>query len=228
MRIAYAVNPDARLSWGGLPAPAASSAQSGPIRNHRVPLLGDGTSPDGHPRARTGSNGHEVTTGPLDVGYHNNAITIGGGSRVFGAQAWRFHPDDFRMASLYGVQDGSALADWTISYDDLAPFYRQVEWDLGVAAGPDDDFPMPPWPPGREGRILLDAAARLGWPATRVPLLINTQPQGWPRRVHPLRVLRRVPVPGRRQERQRRGSLAQGDPPGRPDGGRHAGRADQR
>jgi hypothetical protein len=31
MRIAYAVNPDARLSWGGLPHPAATSAQSGPM-----------------------------------------------------------------------------------------------------------------------------------------------------------------------------------------------------
>jgi hypothetical protein len=31
MRIAYAVHPDARLSWGGLPAPAATSAQYGPM-----------------------------------------------------------------------------------------------------------------------------------------------------------------------------------------------------
>jgi choline dehydrogenase-like flavoprotein len=150
------------------------------LRNHRGPLLGDGTSPDGHPRARLGRNGHEVPVGPLDDGYHNNAITIGGGSRLFGAQAWRFHPDDFRMASVYGVPEGSALADWPISYDDLAPFYRQVEWDVGVAATPDattpgGDFPMPPWPPGREGRLLLDAAGRLGWTTTRVPLLINTE-----------------------------------------------------
>ena len=165
-----------RGGWTGRDAPGMDH-----LRNHRVPLLGDGTSPGGHPRARTGSSGHEVSIGPLDAGYHNNAITIGGGSRLFGAQAWRFHPDDFRMASLYGVPDGSALADWPISYEDLAPFYRQVEWDLGVAAEPDGDFPMPPWPPGREGRLLLDAAARLGWPVTRVPLLINTQPRdGWP------------------------------------------------
>jgi choline dehydrogenase-like flavoprotein len=161
-----------RGSWVDRDAPGMDH-----LRNHRLPLIGDGTSPGGHPRARMGSNGNEVALGPLDAGYHNNAITIGGGSRLFGAQAWRFHPGDFRMASLYGVPEGSALADWPISYEDLAPFYRQVEWDLGVAAEPDEDFPMPPWPPGREGRMLLDAAARLGWPATRVPLLINTQPR---------------------------------------------------
>ncbi len=161
-----------RGGWVGRDAPGLDH-----LRNHRLSLLGDGTSPDGHPRTRMGSHGDEVIIGPLDAGYHNNAITIGGGSRLFGAQAWRFHPDDFRMASLYGVPEGSALADWPISYDDLAPFYRQVEWDLGVAAAPGQDFPMPAWPPGREDHLLLDAAARLGWPTTRVPLLINTQPR---------------------------------------------------
>ena len=134
------------------------------LRNHRGPISGDGTSRDGHPRTRLGRDGVEVTVGPADIEYQNNAITIGGGSRLFGAQAWRFHPDDFRMASRYGVPEGSALADWPISYDDLAPFYRQVEWNIGVAGAPDGaapaaGFPMPPWPPGREGGLLLDAAA---------------------------------------------------------------------
>jgi choline dehydrogenase-like flavoprotein len=161
-----------RGDWVGRDAPGLDH-----LRNHRVPILGDGTSPDGHPRVRAGGHGDEETVGPGHPGYLNNAITIGGGSRVFGAQAWRFHPDDFRMASLYGVPAGSALADWPIGYDDLAPFYRQVEWDLGVAGGPDEDLPMPSWPPGREGRLLAAAAARLGWPVTRVPLLINTQPR---------------------------------------------------
>src|ERR1700760_28715 len=153
------------------------------LRNHRGPISGDGTSRDGHPRTRLGRDGVEVTVGPADIEYQNNAITIGGGSRLFGAQAWRFHPDDFRMASRYGVPEGSALADWPISYDDLAPFYRQVEWDLGVAGSPDattpgGDFPMPPWPPGREGRLLLKAAGRLGRTTPRLPLLINTAGRG--------------------------------------------------
>lgn len=41
---------------------------------------------------------------------------VGGGTLVWGMQAWRFHPDDFRMASRYGVPAGSSLADWPISY----------------------------------------------------------------------------------------------------------------
>lgn len=145
------------------------------LHNHRLSLLGDGTSPAGHPRI-VERNGGEVVLEPPDAGYQNNAIAIGGGTRMFGAQAWRLHPDDFRMATLYGVPEGSALADWPIGYDDLAPYYRKVEWDLGVSA--EGDFPMPPFAPGLEDQLLLDAAGRLGWSTTRVPLLINTEARG--------------------------------------------------
>ena len=68
------------------------------LRNHRLPVRGDGTSPPGHPRASSGATA-EVVVEPADFAYQNNPIGIGGGTRVFGAQAWRFHPDDFRMAT---------------------------------------------------------------------------------------------------------------------------------
>ena len=69
------------------------------LRNHRLSVLGDGTSPTGHVRASIGIDGDEVEVAPHDQRAGNNAITAGGGTRVFGAQAWRFLPDDFRMAS---------------------------------------------------------------------------------------------------------------------------------
>ena len=68
--------------------------------------------------------------------WHNNAMTVGGGSRVYGAQTWRFCPEDFRMASIYGVPVGSSLADWPLSYADLEPDYDRAEWELGVAGDP--------------------------------------------------------------------------------------------
>jgi hypothetical protein len=37
-------------------------------------------------------------------------MTVGGGTRVYGAQAWRFTPEDFAMATTYGLPDGSGLA----------------------------------------------------------------------------------------------------------------------
>lgn len=151
------------------------------LRNHRLPALGDGTSPEGHVRAALAEDGTEETVPPHDMRAHNNAFTVGGGTRVFGAQAWRFHPNDFRMASMYGVPEGSALADWPITYDELEQYYDKVEWELGVAGEPSGvhprqrGYPMAPWPLSLEDQHLAQGAQRLGWSTTRVPLLINTE-----------------------------------------------------
>ena len=37
------------------------------------------------------------------------------------------------MANTYGVPEESTLADWPFGYDDLAPYYDRVEWELGVS-----------------------------------------------------------------------------------------------
>jgi choline dehydrogenase-like flavoprotein len=154
------------------------------LRNHRFPARGDGASPPGNPRAIAVAVGDELAIGTNDGRYQHNAITAGGGTRVFGAQAWRFLPDDFRMATRYGVPDDSVLADWPISYDDLAPYYERVEWELGVAGatghaaeGPRGrDYPMPPFAPSPEARRLEVAARGLGWSTAPVPLLANSVP----------------------------------------------------
>src|SRR5215207_6623159 len=96
---------------------------------------------------------HSVLLPASDPRWGSNAYTLGGGTRIYGAQAWRLVPEDFRMASTYGVPDGSALADWPISYDDLEPFYSQAEWEIGACGSTVGDsrlarssrpFPMPP------------------------------------------------------------------------------------
>ena len=84
---------------------------------------------------------------------------MGGGTLSYGAQAWRYMPQDFRMRSTYGAPEGSSLEDWPISYDDLEPFYDQAEYEIGISGdysgtpfkGPRKrDLPMPPLPPNRE------------------------------------------------------------------------------
>ncbi|MFC7465668.1 GMC oxidoreductase [Brachybacterium sp. GCM10030252] len=119
--------------------------------------------------------------------WNNNAITIGGGTRVYGAQAWRFTPRDFTMASTYGVPDGSSLADWPITYRDLEPYYTRIEQELGVSGGPSRDpwdgprsapLPMGPLPASPISTRLERAAQRLGVSTQPVPLLINTRPYG--------------------------------------------------
>ena len=152
------------------------------IRNHRVFFGGDLTSPPGHPRV-VPSDGGETMVDVDDMRYQHNAITAGGGTRVFGAQAWRFHPDDFRMATRYGVPEGSALSDWPIGYEDLEPYYDLVEWQMGVCGSPHGNggprrrgYPMPPLPRGVWGECLARAAHELGWITEAVPLLINSVP----------------------------------------------------
>jgi choline dehydrogenase-like flavoprotein len=58
---------------------------------------------------------------------------VGGGTLHYGAASFRFLPDHFRMASRYGSQSGSTLADWPLTYDELEPHYTAVEHAIVIA-----------------------------------------------------------------------------------------------
>lgn len=156
------------------------------LRNHRLSLYGHNTGPDlnGNPRTVEDAAGQVHVVQPHQDQYHNNAMTVGGGTRVYGAQAWRFLPQDFQMASLYGVPDGSSLADWPIGYEDLEPFYDRAEWELGVAGRTEittlgarrRPYPMPPVHRGPKGNALARGAQVLGLQTQPAPVLINTVP----------------------------------------------------
>ncbi|MFD3401105.1 GMC family oxidoreductase N-terminal domain-containing protein [Kribbella sp. NPDC058693] len=164
--------------------PSTESLARDHLRNPRsvagLPALTD-PDPAGRPRISVvdGVRSHVL---PPDGGWGNNAFTVGGGTRVYGAQAWRFVPRDFRMATTYGVPEGSALADWPISYDDLEPYYSLAEQRFGVSGGGVDPWheprsiplPMPPMPRTGPAELLSAAAERLGWGILDVPLLINS------------------------------------------------------
>ena len=171
--------------------PALSFAEVGRdhLRNQRLAIYGHNAGPElvGNPRVFVDPQGQSRIVKPHELDYHNNAACVGGGTRVYGAQAWRFHPDDFRMASKYGVPDGSSLADWPISYETLEPFYERAEWELGVAGDGHAiqseiprkrNYPLPAVPPSPHTLALQYGAQQLGWGTTPVPLLINTEPYG--------------------------------------------------
>ena len=140
---------------------------------------------EGNPRIWEDGRGFLHVLQPHDSAYQNNATGTGGGTRVYGAQAWRYMEKDFRMASTYGVPDDSSLADWPITYEDLEPYYEQAEWEIGVAgdgaasryqAPRSRDYPIPPVPCNAAARVLAQGADVLGWNTNPVPLLINTAP----------------------------------------------------
>lgn len=155
------------------------------LRNHRLSLFGHNTGPAvvGNPRVMA-LGGRDEIVAPHQDAWNNNAMTLGGGTRVWGAQAWRMSPADFRLASTYGVPDASSLADWPVSYEDIEPYYDKVEWAMGVAGSEGHDhmgprrrpYPMAPLAPGLAAQRLAEGAARLGWQTGPVPLMVNAVP----------------------------------------------------
>lgn len=153
------------------------------LRNQRLSQYGHNVGPDIDGNPRTLEDGRTVR--PHEGGYQNNAATVGSGTRVYGAQAWRFMPQDFRMASIYGVPEGSSLADWPITYENLAPYYEKAEWGIGVCGdhhamthlpGYERPYPMPPMSPSLQAQTFRRGLDALGWQKLPVPLLINSQP----------------------------------------------------
>ncbi|MFC0674418.1 GMC oxidoreductase [Brachybacterium hainanense] len=164
------------------------------LRDHlRTPRASTGLFPLTGPGPDAETRGVAIGQGPFrdvparDWLWNGNAMTLGGGTRAYGAQAWRFAPRDFAMASTYGVPEGSSLADWPLRYEDLEPFYTRVEQQLGVSGGPFTDpwagprsapVPMPALPVSPISERLSAAAARLGFGVQPVPLLVNSRPYG--------------------------------------------------
>lgn len=112
------------------------------------------------------------------------AMTLGGGTRLWQGVSWRFHEEDFAMASTYGRPEGSTLSDWPITYDELEPYYDRVEWELGVSGDASSDvsrrtrrsrpYPMPPLPSDDTRVALAASASALGWRSSPVPFAINS------------------------------------------------------
>ncbi len=138
------------------------------LRNHRYSRYGHNVGPDlnGHPRVIVTASGRVLERKPHQGGYSNGAMGVGGGTRVWGAQAWRFAPLDFRLASYYGVPairasptGRSATTRWNPTTTGpnthwasreprdtriMAAARGRFRWRPARAAGPARFSPMPP------------------------------------------------------------------------------------
>jgi len=163
----------------------------------RVVVLEQGDWPD-YARARADHADFELTAGrdwsanpnrrqgpadyPIsDVDSDIAAVmynAVGGSTVLFAAHWQRNMPSDFRVRTLDGVAD-----DWPLTYEDLEPYYEQVETDFGVSglAGdpafpPGKGPPLPPAPLGRMGQRVARAHNQLGWHWWPAPNAIATRP----------------------------------------------------
>lgn len=113
---------------------------------------------------------------------------VGGTSLHYNAKFPRFWRQDFSQLSDLGPVEGTQVADWPIGYDDLAPYYDEVERVIGVQgdvaqmpartleqaprSGP---FVMPPNPTGYAARLLARGAMNVGWQPYPYPAAVNSQ-----------------------------------------------------
>ncbi len=159
------------------------------LNSQRTTVLGNAHGPDDqrYKRVVAGSDGRTSIILPSEGGYNNNAACVGSGTVSYGAMAWRFMQEDFKLKTIYGHVEGSTLDDWPITYEDLEPCYEKAEWEIGVSGDDSQNpfapprrkpQPMPPFSDNKEAKLMLDAAKRLGYHPFPIPMLRNSIPYG--------------------------------------------------
>lgn len=120
---------------------------------------------------------------PVELGSNNSGRGVGGSTVHYSMIAMRAHPDDFRRRTLEGDIPGADLRDWPITFEELEPYYEEVERDLRIA-GPT----FYPWGrrrhryPQREhelnasARVLVYGCTALGIPAAPAPVATLSAP----------------------------------------------------
>ncbi|TXN32446.1 GMC family oxidoreductase [Lacisediminihabitans profunda] len=172
----------------GLPLPN-SALRGDHLHGKRNAVYAPSAGPGpGHPRLARLQDDDRIIDGTGDASlYGLNAMVFGGGTRLWQGMSWRFLPDDFAMARVFGNPDGASLADWPIDYDEMEPYYTRAEWELGVSGAEGSltsrtprsaGYPMPPMATEPARDLLGAAADALGWGWGPIPLAINSVPHG--------------------------------------------------
>ena len=153
--------------------------------SQRTQVLASAFGPDWkkNPRVSISEDKTENIINAGDGSYNHVAACVGSGTVSYGAMAWRFMEEDFKLKTVYGEVEGSSLEDWPITYHDLEPYYDQAEWEVGVSgdgqsnpfASPRKrDYPMPAFEYNREGRYLSEVCKRMGLHPFPIPMLRNS------------------------------------------------------
>lgn len=126
----------------------------------------------------------ESCSGDARRGRLMSGYGVGGGTLVWTGAAFRLFEQDFRVLMLDGQLPGASLADWPLTYADLAPYYDRVEAHIGVAGaiGPWDAPDRPPYPQPPHGLhghtvVLREGFRRLGLRTHPGPMAIASQPR---------------------------------------------------
>jgi choline dehydrogenase-like flavoprotein len=109
---------------------------------------------------------------PVPLGSNNSGRGVGGSMIHYAGYTPRFHPSDFHTFSADGVG-----ADWPMAYEELRPYYEDIEEELPVAGedwpwGDPHGYPHSPHPVGGNGELFLRGAYAAGVEAKVGPVAI--------------------------------------------------------
>lgn len=133
--------------------------------------------------------GEPTTAATFSLGRMVNGV--GGSTIRYAGWLRRFHPHHFRHLShvleRFGEEvlpEEATLADWPLTYEELEPYYTQVEYTVGVAGDDRENpfpprsapFPMPPLRRFRAGEAFRECCERLALHPHTVPAGVNSVP----------------------------------------------------
>lgn len=133
-------------------------------------------------------------------GGHPMMNAVGGTTMHYWAQSWRLNPWDFKVVSAtrerYGEQRlpaDSTVEDWPFGYEELEPYYDQVEYTLGISGQAGNvqgrinpagniyegerqrEYPMGPLRASPFTEMMSAAARNLDWNPFQGPAAITTE-----------------------------------------------------
>lgn len=128
-------------------------------------------------------SGENLTTGdtPQVLGGNISGMGVGGSMLHWGAFCPRPDPRDLKLLT----ETGKGI-DWPVTYDDLLPFYEEVEEFLGVSGpspypwDPTRRYPTGPVPINGPGQLMLRGYEKLGMRASAAPIAALSTPYSRP------------------------------------------------
>jgi choline dehydrogenase-like flavoprotein len=109
---------------------------------------------------------------PLSFGRNNSGIGVGGTTLHYTAFVPRPHHDDFKLYTDFGVG-----TDWPLTYNDLEPYFHELEEFLGVSgpspypwdASRKKPYPLPPLAINGAAQLMQRGANKVGIQTSPAP-----------------------------------------------------------
>lgn len=121
-----------------------------------------------------------IEEGANPIGHAFNAGLGTGGAALHHYAVWpRMHEEDFEMQSRY-----ERGCDWPFAYSELAPYYDEVQAEVGISGDaeleiwrPDGQpYPLPPVPVHSQGEIIARGFEAQGKHVAPLPLAVTSTP----------------------------------------------------